>query len=123
MPVIETQGNGQPAFPSGLYRNKETGQELIAQGSSKFGNPQADAFVRLGFEYVGPAPKNTEFAPDPNTGPAAANTTTGNPLATAAELRSQLAEAEAREAEYADVRKESEKSDVKADKSSEKGSK
>lgn len=52
MPVIETSDT--PTFPSGVYRHRASGQELVAQETGKFGNPQAAAFVRMGFEYVGP---------------------------------------------------------------------
>ena len=44
----------KPANKGGVYRHPETGTEVIAMETEKFGSPQADAYVRLGFEYVGP---------------------------------------------------------------------
>lgn len=52
MPVIET--SDQVTFPGGVYRHRQSGEELVAVETSNFGNPQAAAFVRMGFEYVGP---------------------------------------------------------------------
>jgi hypothetical protein len=53
-PVKERQGEGRPTLPSGVYRHPESGQELVAVETSKFGNPMADAFTRMGFEFIGP---------------------------------------------------------------------
>lgn len=40
---------------AGLYRHPATGEELITIADPLFGNPQADAAIRVGFEYVRPA--------------------------------------------------------------------
>lgn len=49
---------GQEQLPSGVYRHKESGIEMVALETRKFGNPQADALVHMGFEYVGPVQKD-----------------------------------------------------------------
>lgn len=105
--VAEKQGDGRPTAKAGLYRHKETGAEVIATETEKFGNPQGDAYVRLGFEYVGPVTKKADVAavnaiPDPHAAPIAS--TQG--VKSAAELRAELAEAEAREAAFAEARGE-----------------
>lgn len=106
MPVIET--SDQPTFPSGVYRHRETGQELVAQETEKFGNPQAAAFVRMGFEYVGPLSKSaiaTEdkrkpgkitLAADPFAQP---EHNVANPDETSEALAARLEAAKAREAD------------------------
>lgn len=48
----------------GLYRDPESGKELIAKHHPKFGSAQADGFVRVGYVYVGPAPKDEPKAED-----------------------------------------------------------
>jgi len=105
----EKQGDGRATNPGGLYRHKETGEELVAIETSKFGNPQADAYVRLGFERVGPVPKETPAQVDPHAAPAA----TPMGVKTVAELRSELAEAEKREAEQKASREETVKAEDK----------
>ena len=40
---------------AGLYRHPATGEELITIADPLFGNPQADAAIRVGFEFVRPA--------------------------------------------------------------------
>jgi hypothetical protein len=102
MAVVETNGNNAPQNPSGVYRHPDTNQELIFQETGKFGNPGADAAVRLGFVYVGPAkleerdadgPKGDVVAAlDPSAGPQA-NT---DPIANQARLEVELAEAKRR---------------------------
>lgn len=44
-----------PVTPSGVYRHKETGRELITIYDPLYGDVQSEGLVRLGFEYVGPA--------------------------------------------------------------------
>ena len=39
----------------GMYRDPESGVELEARHHPKFGSAQADAFVRLGWQWVGEA--------------------------------------------------------------------
>lgn len=82
--------------PSGVYRNPVTKQEMIATGSEKLGNPQADAYVRQGFEYVGPAdPKKYGEPPvDPHAAPAYTGPETNE-----ARLQRELDEANARVSE------------------------
>jgi len=59
----ENNGDGRPANLPGVYRHPETGVELIALRHRKFGDQQADAFVQVGFKYVGPAPKESAKKP------------------------------------------------------------
>lgn len=42
----------QPQLPSGLYRHKDSGQEAIIQTDPLYGDAQAAAFTRVGFEFV-----------------------------------------------------------------------
>lgn len=104
MAVIETNGDGRSANPSGVYRHPDTKQELVFQATGKFGNPGADAATRLGFVFVGPAklesasqdgPAGTVVASvDPSEGPVA-DTTPGQK--SSAELETELALARGRE--------------------------
>lgn len=106
MPTFETT-EGKTVQPAGVYRHKETGQELVVQRTEKFGNPQADAIMRMGFEYVGPAAlkdpseddkKGTLYAaPDPTISPAA--NTDPTTVKSVNQLEAELAEAKAREAQ------------------------
>lgn len=86
--AVETNGDGSPINPAGVYRHPDTNQELVFQATGKFGNPGADAAVRLGFVYVGPA-DTSKVAPvaDPSAGPAA-NT---DPVQSIAQLETELA--------------------------------
>lgn len=63
----------EAGLPAGVYRHKETGEELILSASSRLGNPQAAAATRLGFEYVGPAPSNVVQPVDPHYTPPASD--------------------------------------------------
>lgn len=54
MATAETNSNGVKN-PVGVYRHDESGAELIAVTPI-----QGDAFVRLGYKYVGPAPKKSD---------------------------------------------------------------
>lgn len=95
MATIETNGNGTLANPGGVYRHPDTGEELVFTATGKFGNPGADAAVRLGFVYVGPAnSKKVDVPADPTAGPIADTDPT---RASVADLESQLADAKARE--------------------------
>lgn len=96
MATIETNGDGRAVNPSGVYRHPDTKEELVTQATSKFGNPQADAIVRLGFVYVGPADeKKVKPAVDPGAPPLANTSPT---LRSVAELETDLALARGREA-------------------------
>jgi hypothetical protein len=101
--------NGSASLPTGVYRHKESGEELICIATEKFGNPQADAAVRLGFEYKGKVEGNDKETvnamPDPHAAPVA----TPQGVKSVAELKSELAEAEEREASFDDRKKEAEK--------------
>jgi hypothetical protein len=48
---VQEQG-GVGAVVTAVYRHPESGQEAIVQYDPLFGNTQANAFERLGFEYV-----------------------------------------------------------------------
>lgn len=106
MATNETYGDGRPVLLSGVYRHPDSGQELVAQATSKFGNPMADAFTRLGFEYVGPAnfaqPKQTNekaelyAAEDPFGAP---SVDTSPNARSVGELEAELAAAKERQAE------------------------
>ncbi len=103
--MAETQGDNRATNPGGVYVHRETGEEIIAIENSKFGSPQADAFVRAGFQYKGPAPKSaTEGILDPHAAPL----TTPQGVKSVDELKVELAAAEAREKEMARQRKERE---------------
>lgn len=43
--------------PGGLYRHKENGDEIIVKTHPKFGDSQASAAERVGYEFVRPAKK------------------------------------------------------------------
>jgi hypothetical protein len=89
MPVIETNSDGQAVNPSGVYRHPDSGEELVFQATGKFGNPGADAAVRLGFVYLGEAdPEKVESFVDPSVGPTAETSST---LKSVAELETELA--------------------------------
>ena len=104
--VAET-GNDN-SYPTGVYRHRETGEELICLATSKFGNPQAAAATRVGFEYAGPVKgedkKTVEALVDPHAAPSA----TPMGVKTVAELEAELAEAKLRESEFVTRRKEAE---------------
>lgn len=115
MAVLETNGDGRAINPSGVYRHPDTGEELVTQATAKFGNPQADAIVRLGFVYVGPADNNiVPAAPDPSAGPIA---NTDPSTKTVAGLQAELDAAKDREAAVAKAQQDPstlvEKSDSK----------
>lgn len=96
MATSEQDGDSRAALPGGVWRHRETGQELVSQPTAKFGNPQAAAYQRMGFEYVGPADtKKVEVAPDP-TAPAQFNVDSTSK--SVAELEQDLAAAKEREA-------------------------
>ena len=60
MSVTERQGDNRPANPLGVYRHPKAGKEIITRDHPRLGTVQADAFVQMGYEYVGPAPKNKQ---------------------------------------------------------------
>lgn len=96
MPVIETNGDGRAINPAGVYIHPDSKQELVFQTSGKFGNPGADAAVRLGFVYTGPAdPEKVAPVLDPSIGPTAE---TSPQLKSVSELETDLALARGREA-------------------------
>lgn len=104
MATNETNGDGRAANPSGVYRHPDTGEELVTQATSKLGNPQADAIVRLGFVYVGPAKLKEANADgekaelveqvDPGAGPVANTSPT---LKSVGQLQAELETAKLRE--------------------------
>lgn len=51
---MEEQGNRQPQAALGIYRHEGAGKQLVALEV-----PLADAFIKAGFKYVGPAPADT----------------------------------------------------------------
>jgi hypothetical protein len=55
--VRETSSNKNQA---GLYRHPETGAEVVVDNHAKFGTTKADGFVRVGYQYVGPAPEKED---------------------------------------------------------------
>lgn len=92
----ESNGDSRAILPSGVYRHPDTGEELVTQATANFGNPQADAITRLGFQYVGPADA-TKLNPsvDPSAGPLANTDTTYRSVG---ELEADLQAAKEREA-------------------------
>lgn len=50
----ETNGDGRPLNKPGIYRQKETGQEIYLESTPDLGTPIIDAFMQAGFVYVGP---------------------------------------------------------------------
>ena len=75
---------------SGFYRHKDTGVVVELVNDPDLGSPLTNAYIQAGFEYVG------DTAPDPKAG-ALYPDTSGVAPKTAAELRKELEEAEARE--------------------------
>lgn len=53
-PQVETDTLGNGPRPNGVYKHPVNGNEFIAIGTVDYGNPQADAAVRLGFVYDRP---------------------------------------------------------------------
>lgn len=86
--AIETNGDGSPINASGVYRHPDTNQELVFQATGKFGNPGADAAVRLGFVYVGPVNTDKVAAVADPSATAPANT---DPVQSIAQLETELA--------------------------------
>lgn len=107
--ISETSSNSNP---SGVYKHRETGEELVCIATSKFGNPQADAAMRVGFVYDRPLDKKQETFVDPHAAPAASPIGTR----TVADIEAELAEAKAREASQEANKKEAEKVNQLADK-------
>lgn len=113
MAINETNGDGTPGSPAGVYRHKETGEELVLSATSRLGNPQAAAAERLGFEYVGPTPANIKQPVDPHyTAPA-----TQPSEKSVAELEAELQAAKEREATVEDRKKDAEAVNAVADQS------
>jgi len=52
----ETNGDGSQLSKPGMYRHKETGVEVYLEQTPPYGTPIIDAFVRLGYVYVGDKP-------------------------------------------------------------------
>lgn len=130
MPVIET--SEQATFPGGVYRHRESGEELVAVETSSFGNPMAAAFVRMGFEFVGPLSEKAIAKPeqgdpgkltlpsDPNKLP---EFNVASPQESAGALEARLEAAKARDADakkraegQASLAAEEKKAQPKADK-------
>lgn len=58
--TAESNGFGaqeRPVRPGGLYRHKENGDEIIVKTHPKFGDSQASAAERVGYEFVREAKK------------------------------------------------------------------
>lgn len=51
---MEDNGTRQPQAALGIYRHEKAGKQLVALEV-----PLADAFIKAGFVYVGPAPADT----------------------------------------------------------------
>ena len=115
--ATETNLNKVQEAKGGVYRHPDTGEEIVSQATSKFGNPQAAAYMRLGFVYVGPVSANSgiEAAKDPSRKPLA-DTSPSNK--TVSELEAELSRAKEREA--AAQRTANEKSDLVDQKEAEK---
>lgn len=60
---METNGDGRPLPKSGLYRQKETGAEVVLLMTPELGTPQIDAFIQAGFVRVGDVPE-TKVVPE-----------------------------------------------------------
>lgn len=45
--------------PGGVYRHPETGVEVTTLSDPLYGDVQSEGLVRVGFEYVGPAPEGS----------------------------------------------------------------
>lgn len=107
--AVEKNGTNVREQPAGVYRHPDTGEEIVAHATSKFGNPQAAAFMRLGFVYVGPLSAKSELklSKDPSR-KALASTEPSNK--SVQELEAELARAKEREA--AAVRAASDNSDL-----------
>lgn len=54
---MEVNGNKKPLNKPGVYVHKESGAELLVRSHPKFGSAQADALVRVGYEFKSEAPK------------------------------------------------------------------
>jgi len=49
----ETNGDGRKINPSGWYRQKETGAEMLLENTTpEYGSPMIDAFVRCGWVKI-----------------------------------------------------------------------
>lgn len=53
---MELNGNGKKLNQSGIYKHKETGVEVELNATAE-GTALIDAFVQVGFVYVGPKPE------------------------------------------------------------------
>ena len=49
----------------GIYRHKETGVEVSLKTQPKLGTPLINAYLKMGYEYVGPKPVKTEVVSKP----------------------------------------------------------
>jgi hypothetical protein len=52
----------------GIYRHKDTGVEVTLKTQPKLGTPLINAYIRSGFEYVGPKPVESEVVFEPQVG-------------------------------------------------------
>ena len=57
MANVEINGDGRQANKPGLYRDPETGAEVVVAQHPKIGSAMADGIAQVGFKHVGPAPK------------------------------------------------------------------
>jgi len=44
----------------GIYKDPESGAEIVCKSHAKFGTAQADAAVRVGYKYDRPIPKESD---------------------------------------------------------------
>ncbi len=101
----EKPGNGRSANKKGVYKHPETGRELTALSV-----PAADAFVRQGFEYVGPAPVQTAARPSTTS---AVSDSKAVKKAQEAQAAAEAAKAEA-DAKLAEAEKRAEEAEARA---------
>lgn len=107
MAVSETSERAEA--PAGVWRHRLTGQELIAVATEKFGNPQGNAYARMGFEYVGPVTKKADKEAVGLVGDPTVNEQdlTAN-VKSVEQLEAELAAAKAREASFKEATKKNE---------------
>lgn len=69
MEAAETNGTGKTLNKPGLYRHPKSGAEVIVTHHPKLGSAMADGVVQVGYEWVGPAPKEEakSTTPEPST--------------------------------------------------------
>lgn len=61
---METNGDGRPLNKPGLYKQKETGAEVVLEETPGLGTPVIDAFIQAGFVRIGDAPEKSKVVPE-----------------------------------------------------------